>query len=72
MGKSKPRNRAKNRNNPTAREVKPPTDPELAALRQERVLTGLKDLQNPDLKTRSTAARAITNLIENNKTESCY
>jgi len=68
MGKSKPRNRAKHRTNPTAKEVKPPTDPELAALRQKRILPVIKDLQSPEQKTRSAAARAITNLIEDTKT----
>jgi hypothetical protein len=68
MGKSKPRNRAKNRNNPTAREVKPPTDPELAALRQKEILPVLQKLQSAEVKNRSEAARAITNLIEDKKT----
>ncbi|KAG4443202.1 hypothetical protein IFR05_001344 [Cadophora sp. M221] len=64
MGKSKPRNRMKNRTNPTA---KPLADPELAAIRDQRILPVLKDLQSPDLKTRSAAARAITNLVEDQK-----
>lgn len=64
MGKSKPRNRTKNRTNPTA---KPLADPELAAIREQRILPVLKDLQSPDLKARSAAARAITNIIEDQK-----
>ncbi|PVH82046.1 hypothetical protein DL98DRAFT_415542 [Cadophora sp. DSE1049] len=64
MGKSKPRNRTKNRTNPAA---KPIADPELAAIRDQRILPVLKDLQSPDLKTRSAAARAITNLVEDHK-----
>jgi hypothetical protein len=68
MGKSKPRHRVKHRASPTGKEVKPPTDPELAALRKKQVLPVLKDLQSPDQKTRSAAARAITNLIEDIKT----
>ncbi|KAH7411033.1 hypothetical protein BKA64DRAFT_371538 [Cadophora sp. MPI-SDFR-AT-0126] len=64
MGKSKPRSRAKNRTNPSA---KPIADPELAAIRDQRILPVLKDLQSPDLKTRSAAARAITNLVEDQK-----
>ncbi len=67
MGKSKPRNRVKNRANPAGKPVKPPADPELAAIREQRILPVLKDLQSPDLKTRSSAARAITNLIEDEK-----
>ncbi len=68
MGKSKSRNRAKHRVEPTGKAFKPPTDPELAALRQKSILPVLKDLQSPELKARSAAARAITNLIENTKT----
>jgi hypothetical protein len=69
MGKSKRRNRAKDhRANPTAKAIKPPTDPELAELRQKRILPVLQDLQSPDLNTRLAAARAITNLIDDIKT----
>jgi hypothetical protein len=64
MGKSKPRNRTKNRANPTA---KPPSDPELAVIREQRILPVLRDLQSPELKTRSAAASAITNIIEDTK-----
>lgn len=46
MGKSKPRNRVKNRNNPTAKPVKPPADPELAAIREKKLLPLLQDLQS--------------------------
>lgn len=65
MAKSKPRHRAKNRANPAA---KPISDPKLAAIRDQRILPVLKDLQSPDLKTRSSAARAVTNLIEDQTT----
>lgn len=67
MGKSKPRNRNKNRDDPTGKRIKPPADPELAALREQRILPVLKDLQSPDLRTRSAAASAITNIIEDQK-----
>jgi len=67
MGKSKPRNRVKNRNDPTGKQIKPPADPELAAIREERILPVLKDLQSADLKTRSSAVSAITNIIEDQK-----
>lgn len=66
MGKSKPRNRVKNRNDPTGK-PKPPADPELAALREQRILPVLQDLQSADLKTRSAAASAISNIIEDHK-----
>ena len=61
MGKSKPRIRNKNRQNPSA---KPPSDPKLAAFREQRVLPLLNDLQSAELKTRSSAALAIRTLIE--------
>lgn len=67
MGKSKPRVRAKNRANPAGKTVKPPADPELAAIREQRILPVLKDLQSADLSTRSNAARAIVNIIEEEK-----
>jgi hypothetical protein len=67
MGKSKPRIRAKDRTNPTAKPIKPPSDPELAALREQRILPILQDLQSAELKTRSTAASAISNIIEDPK-----
>jgi hypothetical protein len=67
MGKSKPRNRVKNRADPSGKPVKPPADPELAAIREQRILPVLKDLQSTDLKTRSNAARAIVNIIEDEK-----
>lgn len=66
MGKSRPRNRVKNRTDPTGK-PKPPADPELAAIREQRILPVLKDLQSAELKTRSSAARVITNIIEDSK-----
>lgn len=67
MGKSKPRDRRRNRPDPTSRPVKPPADPELAAIREQRILPVLKDLTSADLKTRSSAATAISNIIEDTK-----
>lgn len=69
MGKSKPRtrDRARHRDNPAGKPVKPPSDPELAAIREQRILPILKDLQSADLKTRSAAAGAISNIVEDTK-----
>ncbi|KAH6676736.1 hypothetical protein B0J14DRAFT_360030 [Halenospora varia] len=67
MGKSKPRNRQRNRADPTSKPIKPPADPELAAIREQRILPVLKDLQSADLKARSAAASAISNIIEDTK-----
>lgn len=67
MGKSRPRNRTKNRDNPAGRPVKPPSDPELAALREKRILPILEGLQSAEPKTRSASASAISNIIEDSK-----
>lgn len=67
MGKSKPRNRQRNRQDPTSKAAKPPSDPELASIREQRILPVLKDLTSAELETRSSAAKAIANLIEDSK-----
>jgi hypothetical protein len=67
MGKSKPRNRQRKRQDPTSKATKPPTDPELAAIREQRILPVLKGLTSAELQTRSNAATAIANLIEDTK-----
>ncbi|KAL2131537.1 hypothetical protein VTI74DRAFT_4914 [Chaetomium olivicolor] len=67
MGKSR-RNRAKgNRSDPIAKPVKPPSDPELAKLRESKILPVLKDLQSPDAKSRTSAAGAIANIVQDAK-----
>lgn len=67
MGKSGRKNRAKDRTDPIAKPVKPPTDPELAALRESKILPIINDLTSPDTKKRTSAAVAIANLIEDPK-----
>ena len=68
MGKSR-RNRggASQRRDPISKPVKPPSDPELAALREAKILPVIKDLQNADPKSRATAAAAITNIIQDTR-----
>lgn len=67
MGKSR-RNRARpNRSDPIAKPVKPPTDPELAKLRESKILPVLKDLQSPEPKSRTAAAGAIANIVQDAK-----
>ncbi|KAK7218596.1 hypothetical protein V2G26_006599 [Clonostachys chloroleuca] len=67
MGKSR-RNRANAaRRDPIAKPVKPPSDPELAALRESKILPVIKDLQSSDPKSRSAAASAISNIIQDTK-----
>ncbi|KAI1361299.1 hypothetical protein F5Y08DRAFT_24672 [Xylaria arbuscula] len=68
MGKSR-RSRAKGgqRADPIAKPVKPPSDPELAALREKSILPVLKDLQSADPKSRTTAAGAIANIVQDTK-----
>ncbi|KAI1849329.1 hypothetical protein JX266_004824 [Neoarthrinium moseri] len=65
MGKTR-RNRGKasQRSDPLAKPVKPPTDPELAALREKSILPVLKDLQSADPKSRTSAAKAVANIIQ--------
>jgi hypothetical protein len=67
MAKSGRKSRVKNRANPISKQVKPPTDPELAAIREQKILPVLKDLTSPDLKARASAASVITNIIEDTK-----
>ncbi|KAH6856541.1 hypothetical protein B0I37DRAFT_78040 [Chaetomium sp. MPI-CAGE-AT-0009] len=67
MGKSR-RNRARgNRSDPIAKPVKPPSDPELAKLRESKILPVLKDLQSPEAKSRTAAAGAIANIVQDTK-----
>ncbi|TPX07333.1 uncharacterized protein E0L32_010755 [Thyridium curvatum] len=62
------RNRVRpHRTDPIAKPVKPPTDPELAALREKSILPVLKDLKSSDPKSRTTAAEAIANIIHDEK-----
>ena len=69
MAKSR-RNRASkaHRSDPIApKTVKPPSDPELAALRETRILPVLKDLRSPEPKSRTAAASVIANIVEDTK-----
>ena len=69
MGKSR-RNRAAkaHRSDPIGpKSVKPPSDPELAALREAKILPVLKELRSPDGKARTAAAGAIANIVEDAK-----
>ncbi|OTB08171.1 hypothetical protein M426DRAFT_317275 [Hypoxylon sp. CI-4A] len=68
MAKSR-RNRAKagKRSDPIAKPAKPPSDPELAAIREKSILPVLKDLQSSEPKSRTAAAAAIANIIQDTK-----
>ncbi|KAK1635411.1 hypothetical protein BDP81DRAFT_37721 [Colletotrichum phormii] len=68
MGKSR-RNRGgqSHRKDPIAKTVKPPSDPELAALREMSILPVIKDLQSAEPKSRTAAAEAVSNLVSNEK-----
>ncbi|PNY23741.1 ARM-like repeat-containing protein [Tolypocladium capitatum] len=68
MGKSR-RNRGglAHRRDPIMKQVKPPSDPELAALRESKILPVINDLKNADPKSRSAAATAVANLIQDTK-----
>jgi hypothetical protein len=67
MGKSKQRKRIEDRPNPISKPVKPPSDPELAALREKKIIPVIRDLTSADSKVRVSAAIAITNIIEDAK-----
>ncbi|CAI4214841.1 unnamed protein product [Parascedosporium putredinis] len=68
MGKAR-RNRVRARDNadPLSAPSKPPADPELAALREQKILPVLKELRNPDAQARLTAANAIYGLLADDK-----
>ncbi|KAK4081829.1 uncharacterized protein Triagg1_2570 [Trichoderma aggressivum f. europaeum] len=66
MGKSK-RTRGGHRSDPVAKAVKPPSDPELAALRESKILPIINDLKSADPKSRSTAASLISSIIQDTK-----
>ncbi|KAJ9423810.1 hypothetical protein QL093DRAFT_2563186 [Fusarium oxysporum] len=55
------------RKDPIAKTVKPPSDPELAALRESKILPVINDLKSADPKSRSAAASAISNIIQDEK-----
>ncbi|KAK0722179.1 hypothetical protein B0T26DRAFT_850654 [Lasiosphaeria miniovina] len=68
MGKSNRNNKARAlRSDPIAKPVKPLSDPELAALREARILPVIKDLKSPEAKSRTAAARAIANIVHDTK-----
>lgn len=66
MGKSK-RTKGGHRSDPVAKAVKPPSDPELAALRESKILPIINDLKSADPKSRSTAASLISSIIQDTK-----
>lgn len=64
MGKSRRNRSGAARKDPIAKPVKPPSDPTLAALREEKILPVIQDLKSPDPKSRSAAAAAVSNIIQ--------
>lgn len=67
MGKSRRNRNRANRSDPITKPVKPLSDPELVALREARILPVIKDLQSPEPKSRTAAAGAIANIIQDVK-----
>lgn len=55
------------RKDPISKPIKPPSDPELAALRESKILPVINDLKSADPKSRSAAASAISNIIQDEK-----
>ncbi|KAM0563481.1 hypothetical protein ACHAPJ_001202 [Fusarium lateritium] len=67
MGKSRRNRGSAARKDPITKTVKPPTDPELAALRESKILPVINDLKSADPKSRSAAAAAVSNIIQDEK-----
>ncbi|KAH6659366.1 hypothetical protein BKA67DRAFT_544261 [Truncatella angustata] len=67
MGKSRRNKGTAQRSDPLAKPVKPPTDPELAALREKSILPVLKDLQASEPVSRTAAAKAVANIVQDTK-----
>ncbi|KAL8407882.1 hypothetical protein RB594_006618 [Gaeumannomyces avenae] len=67
MGKSRRNRERSHRSDPVAKPKGPPADPELAKLREVKILPVLKDLKSADPKLRTTAAGAIANIIQDQK-----
>lgn len=67
MGKSRRNRERSHRSDPVAKPKGPPADPELAKLREAKILPVLKDLKSADPKLRTTAAGAIANIIQDQK-----
>ncbi|KAF5657079.1 hypothetical protein FHETE_10625 [Fusarium heterosporum] len=67
MGKSRRSRGQAARKDPLSKTVKPPSDPELAALRESKILPVINDLKSADPKSRSAAASAISNIIQDEK-----
>ncbi len=64
MAKSRRNRSGAARRDPIAKPVKAPSDPELAALRESKILPVIKDLKSSDPKSRSSAAAAVSNIIQ--------
>lgn len=67
MGKSRRNRSGGARRDPIAKTAKPPSDPELAALREAKILPVIKDLKSSDPKSRSAAASAVSSIIQDTK-----
>ncbi|EEU40863.1 uncharacterized protein NECHADRAFT_103429 [Fusarium vanettenii 77-13-4] len=55
------------RKNPIEKTIKPPSDPELAALRESKILPVINDLKSSDPKSRSAAATAVSSIIQDER-----
>ena len=67
MAKSRRVKANASRSDPIKKPVKPPSDPELAALRESKILPVLKELRSPEGKSRTAAASAIANIVTDTK-----
>lgn len=67
MGKSRQKKANANNRADPIKTVKPPTDPELIALREKHILPVIKDLRSSDPKARGAAASAVASIVEQEK-----
>ncbi|TLD21254.1 hypothetical protein PspLS_08982 [Pyricularia sp. CBS 133598] len=67
MGKSRRNRDRAHRSDPVGKPKPAPTDPELAKLRESKILPVLNDLKGSDPKQRTSAAGAIANIITDQK-----
>lgn len=67
MAKDATKTKNNRRGDTTSRTTKPPSDPELQQIRQEKILPILQELQSPEQAKRLKAASAIGSLIDNEK-----
>ncbi|TQS37877.1 hypothetical protein Golomagni_01637 [Golovinomyces magnicellulatus] len=65
-------NKKKTRKQTECRNIKPLSDPELARIREEKIVPAIKDLQSPDFAARSLAVGSILKLVTDVKSRKLF